>query len=131
MKFSFDGGKSRNTFLLYMIIYATMLLFGLVENIRGVSLPLIKAQYGVDYESQGGLVSLTWFGYVIFCLVASLFLQYFGIKRSILAGYLAVMLGALATMAAPTFCRGYPGLAVRARPADPPALRRNCTTGTG
>ncbi len=97
------ASQRKRTVLLYAIIYATMFLFGLVENIKGVSYPLIKSEYGVDYESQGGLVSLTWFGYVLFCLAASLFMQRFGIKKSILAGYLLVGGGAIATLAAPTF----------------------------
>ncbi len=91
------------TILLYIIIYATMFLFGLVENIKSVSFPLIKSEFGVPYDSQGGLVSMTWFGYVIFSLVASLFMLRFGIKRSILAGYILVCSGAVATLAAPTF----------------------------
>ena len=93
----------KRTIFLYTIIYATMFLFGLVENIKGVSFPLIKSEYGVNYDSQGGLVSMTWFGYVLFCLAASLFMQRFGIKKSILAGYLLVGGGAIATLAAPTF----------------------------
>ena len=98
------AGRSQNhTIVLFIIIYATMFLFGLVENVKGVSFPLIKTEFGVDYDSQGGLVSLTWFGYVTFCLAASLFLQRFGIKRSILAGYALVGLGAVATLLAPSF----------------------------
>jgi fucose permease len=89
--------------LLYFIIYATMFMFGLVENIKSVSFPLIKSEFGVPYDSQGGLVSMTWFGYVIFSLLASLFMLRFGIKRSILAGYILVISGAIATLAAPTF----------------------------
>jgi len=88
---------------LFIIIYATMFLFGLVENIKGVSFPLIKAEFGVDYDSQGGLVSVTWFGYVLFCLAASLFLERFGIKKAVLAGYILVSVGAIATLAAPSF----------------------------
>jgi fucose permease len=95
--------KKNRTFILYIIIYATMFLFGLVENIKGVSFPLIKTEFGVAYDSQGGLVSLTWLGYVLFCLAASLFLHRFGIKKSILAGYIMVCTGALATLAAPSF----------------------------
>jgi len=98
-----DTTKKNREFILYIIIYATMLLFGLVENIKGVSFPLIKSEFGVDYDSQGGLVSLTWFGYVMFCLAASLFMQRFGIKKSVLAGYVLIAVGALATLAAPSF----------------------------
>lgn len=92
-----------HTVVLFIIIYATMFLFGLIENIKGVSFPLIKTEFGVNYDSQGGLVSLTWFGYVIFCLAASLFLQRFGIKKSVLTGYLLVGLGAVATLLVPSF----------------------------
>src|SRR5512146_2970659 len=89
--------------LLFVIIYATMFLFGLVENIKGVSFPLIKSEFQVPYDSQGGLVSVTWFGYVIFSMAASLFMQRFGIKKAILVGYILVTAGALATLAAPSF----------------------------
>lgn len=103
MGISTGNSEKRSKLTLYIIIYATMLMFGLVENVKGVSFPLIKSEFGVNYDSQGGLVSLTWFGYVLFCLAASLFLHRYGIKRSILAGYLAVVIGSLATMAAPSF----------------------------
>jgi len=46
---------------------------------------------------------MTWFGYVIFCLIASLFLQRYGIKRSLLAGYFLICAGCVATLFAPTF----------------------------
>lgn len=95
--------KSTPVFALFIVIYATMFLFGLVENVKGVSFPLIKSEFGVNYDSQGGLVSMTWFGYVLFCLAASLFLERYGIKKSILAGYLLVCVGAVATLAAPSF----------------------------
>ncbi|MBE0697899.1 MAG: MFS transporter [Anaerolineaceae bacterium] len=95
--------KKNSMIVLYIIIYATMFLFGLIENVKGVSYPLIKAEFGVNYDSQGGLVSTTILGYVLFCLIASIFLHRYGIKRSILAGYLAVCVGAVAAMVSPSF----------------------------
>jgi fucose permease len=95
--------SSKQTYLLFIIVYATMFLFGFVENIKGVSFPLIKAEFAVNYDSQGGLVSLTWFGYVVFCFIASMFLQHFGTKKSILMGYILICLGAIATLIAPSF----------------------------
>lgn len=86
-----------------VIIYATMLAFGLVENIKGVSFPLIKAEFGVAYTQQGGLASFTWYGYVISCLIASLFMHRFGTKKSVLMGYALIFAGAVATLAAPNF----------------------------
>jgi fucose permease len=102
MKPEFASSKYR-TAVLYLIIYATMFLFGMIENVKGVAYPLIKAEFGVNYDSQGGLVSTAILGYVLFCLVASIFLHRYGTKRSILAGYLAVCIGAVATMLAPSF----------------------------
>ena len=95
--------KKYKHYILFFIAYATMFFFGFVDNIKGVAFPLIKMEFGASYESQGGLVSFTWFGYVIFCFIASIFLQKFGIKKSVLAGYILVCLGAIATLAAPSF----------------------------
>ncbi len=96
--------KTRNhTVTLTIVIYATMLLFGLVESIKGVAYPLIQQQFGAPYDAQGALSSLTWFGYVIFCMVAGLFMQRFGIKRAMLAGYILLCVGLAVTMRMPTF----------------------------
>ncbi|MFY9423696.1 MAG: MFS transporter, partial [Bacillota bacterium] len=95
-------GKPR-LIALYFILYASMFLFGLIESIKGVSLPLVKSEFGVSYDSQGGLVSLSSFGYVAFCLVASLFLQRFGLKKSMLVGYFLVCAGAAVATVVPSF----------------------------
>jgi fucose permease len=89
--------------VLHVIVYATMFFFGLVENLKGVVFPLIKTEFNIPYSEQGGLVSLTWFGYVAFCLLASLFLNRYGVKRSLMTGYALVCFGALLTLSAPSF----------------------------
>lgn len=95
-------GKSKQL-LLIVIVYATMTLFGFVENIKGVSFPLIKTEFGAAYDEQGGMVSLTWFGYVLFCLAAGFFLSRFGTKRAVISGYLLVAAGGLAALVMPSF----------------------------
>jgi fucose permease len=72
-----------------------MLIFGLIENIKGVSYPLIKTEFGASYEQQGGFVALLSYSYVFFCLIAGIFLGRFGIKRSLLPGFLCSILGVL------------------------------------
>jgi fucose permease len=72
-----------------------MLIFGLVENIKGVSYPLIKTEFGASYEQQGGFVALLSYSYVFFCLIAGIFLGRFGVKRSLLSGFLCSILGVL------------------------------------
>jgi fucose permease len=89
------GKKQKNTsrrLWLIIIAFGVSLIFGVVENIKGVSFPLIKAEFGASYEQQGALVSLLSGGYVLFCLIAGIFLSRFGVKRSLLSGFLCIFL---------------------------------------
>jgi fucose permease len=70
-----------------------MVIFGLVENIKGVSYPLIKTEFGASYGQQGGFVALLSYSYVFFCFIAGIFLGRFGVKRSLLSGLLCAMFG--------------------------------------
>jgi fucose permease len=89
--------------LLIVITYGTMLIFGLVENIKGVAYPLIKTEFGASYGQQGGFVALLSSSYVFFCLIAGIFLGHFGVKRSLLSGFLCCMFGALLISVMPGF----------------------------
>ncbi|MDR1947814.1 MAG: MFS transporter [Spirochaetaceae bacterium] len=86
------NGRIRRFFLIF-IIYGTMMIFGLLENIKGVSYPLIKTEFDASYEQQGLLVSLLSYSYVFFCLVAGFFLARFGVKRAFLSGFVCCLLG--------------------------------------
>ncbi|MDR2501053.1 MAG: hypothetical protein LBD37_08255, partial [Treponema sp.] len=66
--------------LLFYLLFGTMLIFGLIENIKGVSFPLIKTEFNASWEQQGLLVSVLSFSYVGFSIVAGIFLGRFGIK---------------------------------------------------
>jgi fucose permease len=89
--------------ILIVIAYGTMLIFGLMENIKGVSYPLIKTEFGASYEQQGLMVSLLTYGYVFFCLAASFFLARFGIKRAFLSGFMCSLLGLTAVFFMPGY----------------------------
>ncbi|GHT77306.1 hypothetical protein FACS1894130_01180 [Spirochaetia bacterium] len=89
--------------LLIAITYGAMLIFGLVENIKGVSYPLIKTEFDASYQQQGALVSLLSYCYVFFCLIAGVFLGRFGVKRSLLSGFICILLGAGLVFFMPTF----------------------------
>ncbi|MDF2698592.1 MAG: putative major facilitator superfamily 1 [Haloplasmataceae bacterium] len=93
----------KNITVLLIIVYATMIIFGLIENIKGVTFPLIKDTFNVTYDAQGVLVSFSWFGYVFFCIVATFSIQKLGIKISIIFGYICLFLGCLAILLAPNF----------------------------
>jgi fucose permease len=94
--------KSQNI-LLFILLFGTMLIFGLIENIKGVSYPLIKAEYGVSYEQQGFLVSMLSVAYVGFSVIAGIFLGRFGIKPSFLFGFAALSAGLFAVFFSPGF----------------------------
>jgi fucose permease len=95
--------KNPQNKLLFFIIYGTMFIFGLIENIKGVSYPLIKAEFNASYEQQGFMVSILSSGYVFFCMAAGFFLTRFGIKRALVSGFSCIALGLLAVFFMPRF----------------------------
>jgi fucose permease len=80
-----------------------MFLFGFLENIKGVSYPLIKTEFGVSYDEQGRMVSLLSFSYTFFCVAAGFILSRFGIKKVYLLGFVFALLGLLTVFFAPGF----------------------------
>ena len=86
-------GKQTKTALLFLILYGTMLLFGYTENLRGVSYPLIKTEFGISYEQQGVMVSMLSLSYMLFCLAGGIILGRFGVKKAFITGYVVLFLG--------------------------------------
>jgi len=100
-----EGWRMKNyqRILLFILLFATMLIFGLIDNFKGVSFPLIRAEFNATWEQQGLLVSLLSAAYVIFSVIAGIFLSRFGIKPSFLFGYTALSLGLVAVFFSPGF----------------------------
>jgi fucose permease len=95
--------KQKQGVLLIFIAYGTMLAFGFIENIKGVSYPLIKTEFAASYEQQGLMVSVLSISYVSFSLIAGLILSRFGVKRVFITGFIASVLGAVAVFFMPGF----------------------------
>jgi fucose permease len=89
--------------MLFFLLFGTMLIFGLIENIKGVSYPLIKAEFGASWEQQGFMVSMLSLSYVGFSIVAGIFLGHFGIKPAFLFGFAALTLGLFSVFFMPDF----------------------------
>lgn len=89
--------------LLFFLLFGTMLIFGLIENIKGVSYPLIKLEFNASWEQQGFMVSMLSLSYVSFSIVAGIFLGRFGIKPAFLLGFTALSLGLISVFFMPTF----------------------------
>ena len=95
--------KPKKSTMLFIFLFGAMFLFGLVENVRGVTYPLIKAEFSVSYEQQGMMVSLMSFSYVVFCMVGGILLGNLGVKKAFMAGFVFIMLGLLAVFFMPGF----------------------------
>lgn len=74
-----------------------MFFFGVIENVKGVTFVLIKDIFQVSYDAQGYLVSMSWYGYVIFCLVCAFVIDRYGIKTAIVSGHALCLLGCIIT----------------------------------
>jgi fucose permease len=89
--------------VLIIITYGTMTVFGLVDNIKGVSYPLIKSEFQVSYEHQGLMVSVLAGSYVLFCALGGIFLGRFGIKRAFISGFICLIAGMVMVFFMPRF----------------------------
>jgi fucose permease len=95
--------SKKTRMLLVILINGTMFLFGFIENIKSVSYPLIKTEFGVSYDEQGRMVSLLSFSYTFFCVAAGFILSRFGVKRVYLLGFVFALLGLSLVFFAPGF----------------------------
>jgi fucose permease len=77
------------------IIYGNMVLYGFVQTMRGVIYPLAKSDFDASYSRQGFLVLLVSCMSVLSCALAGLSLHRFGFRKSIGAGFAALMAGML------------------------------------
>ena len=93
----------RKSLMPFVLLFGTMFLFGIIANIRGVSYPLIKDEFGISYEQQGAFVSIISFGYVIFCIVGGILLSQFGVKKTYVAGFAAMVMGLTGAFLLPGF----------------------------
>jgi fucose permease len=95
--------KKYQRVLLFVLLFGTMLMFGIIENIKGVSYPLIKEQFNASWEQQGFMVSMLSVAYVGFSVIAGIFLGLFGIKPAFLFGFSALCAGLFSVFFMPGF----------------------------
>jgi len=88
--------------LMIIVLYGTMFIFGFLENIKGVSYPLIKNEFGVSYETQGKMISILSTSYTIFVIGAGIMLR-FGAKKVYFFGFACTLLAALSIYFSPGF----------------------------
>ena len=93
-------GKSA---LIFFILFGAMFIFGYIENIKGVTYPLIKADFTISYEQQGVMVSVLSFSYVLFCLVGGILIGSQGVKKTLSLGFAFMILGLIGACFLPRF----------------------------
>jgi len=89
--------------LLFVILFIAMFLFGFIENVKGVTYPLIKLNFDVSYERQGMMVSVLALSYVLFCIVGGILIGYWGVKKTFVLGSVFMVLGLAGAFFLPGF----------------------------
>ena len=79
---------------LVVITFANMSLLGFLNSMKGVSFPLIRNEFGVSYSDMGLLNALILFAEVCLSIAAGLYMNRFGLKKTVLTAFCIVILGA-------------------------------------
>jgi fucose permease len=77
---------------LVVITFANMSLLGFLNSMRGVSFPLIKNGFNVSYSNMGLMSVMASFAAVCFCVVAGIYMNSFGLKRTVVTGFFIMMM---------------------------------------
>ena len=89
---SFDG--FRRQLPLVIITFGNMSLLGFINSMRGVSFPLIKNNFNVSYSDMGLMSALSSFAAVCFSIIAGLYMNCYGLKRTVITAFCFLILGA-------------------------------------
>ena len=79
-----------NRALIFSVLFLAMVILALGDGYKGVLLPIIKDELSASHEQIGFLNSAVSFGNVLASLLAAFALNHFGIKKTLIAGYLIV-----------------------------------------
>ncbi|MDR2617577.1 MAG: MFS transporter [Treponema sp.] len=86
-------GKKPTNPLLLVVIFGDIALYGFVSSMRGVTFPLVKNGFGASYNEQGLMTAIISFTAVCFCIIPGMFMSRFGLKKTIMTGFVVMILG--------------------------------------
>ena len=95
--------KSPRHLLAFVVLYGIMFLLGYIVNIKGVSYPLINAEFALSDDQQGMMVSLFGLSNVLFCFAGGILIGSIGVKKTLVAGFFFVVAGLAAVFFMPHF----------------------------
>lgn len=79
-----------NRVLIFGVLFLAMVILALGDGYKGVLMPIIKDDLSASFEQIGFLNSAVSFGNVLASLLAAFLLNHFGIKKTLITGYLIV-----------------------------------------
>ena len=98
MNFVYGVIMQRGTFgaerLLVVIAFGNMALLGFLNSMRGVSFPLIRNGFNASYNDMGLMNALIYFAAVCACIASGIYMNRFGLKRTVVTAFFFVILGA-------------------------------------
>ncbi|MCL5996202.1 MAG: MFS transporter [Chloroflexi bacterium] len=95
--------RSRVRWLPVVVAFASMLLFGFVENVKGTLIPPIRETFQVSYASIGMMLFIGSSGYLSATFLGGIAGDRFGQKRVLAAGYGLILVAGLGMSAAHSF----------------------------
>lgn len=75
-----------------VFIFAMMILVAIIENIRGVFIPIFKQDFGINDTTIGFMLTVSSFGYIISTYVGGALCEKVGQKKVILLGFTFIII---------------------------------------
>ena len=97
------AATTRLPWLLVIVAFGSMLVFGFAENIKGTLIPPIREAFQVSYADIGVMLFIGSFGYLSATFVGGLAGDRYGQKRVIGAGFILILLSGFGMLMANSF----------------------------
>ncbi|WP_291560099.1 MULTISPECIES: MFS transporter [unclassified Clostridium] len=78
--------KKRNSLMIVIFMFITMILIAISDNIKGVLIPAFKEDFSIDNSSIGYMITIGYIGYISFTYIGGLLCEKIGQKKVFLLG---------------------------------------------
>lgn len=85
-------GKNKKNIQMITLAFSIMIVFGFLMNLKGVLIPVIKANFNVSYSSIGLMIFIGDIGYMIATFFGGIIGEKFGIKRLLKFGFILIII---------------------------------------
>ena len=87
-----ETGRRMNDVFLLLVVFGGFFIFGLSENIRGPAILPIQGEFGLGESQIGFLLAINSLGYLIACSFTAFLARKIGIRPTVVAAFLAMVL---------------------------------------